>query len=296
MKFLFSSLLLLLQITLFSQSWFQNDDQWTYNVDGGIGGYEGILDMTVGTDTIILGKEVKTLNFHGIGSDNWQTNGEYEYKRFAYEEDEKVYTYNKSTQSFQLNYDFSIVAGESIYYEIVHGSYSCDSIMEYHLDSLSYLVDNTDTLRVQHFTVYNPYNSSNYSTRVIERIGNLNHFEITKDHLKYCVFDMSSESLCSFNDSNTFLPSSVESQCNEIISSVEEDYNEFKIFPNPTNDLVFIESQKDVQSIMVKDISGTQLLQSTNSNSIDLRGLPNGIYFIQVSSDSHNSTFRVVKN
>jgi len=82
---------------------------------------------------------------------------------------------------------------------------------------------------------------------------------------------------------------------NDLTSTTTTEIKIINVYPNPTNDIVYIESEEEIQSATVTDIKGTNMLTSTNSNSIDLSTLPHGLYFLQVSTTSQNSNIRIVK-
>ena len=62
------------------------------------------------------------------------------------------------------------------------------------------------------------------------------------------------------------------------------------VFPNPVNQVLYIEHSKPVNKIEIVDLSGRILNVIAGNNSIDVSGLSSGIYFINVSSD--NSLYR----
>jgi hypothetical protein len=56
-----------------------------------------------------------------------------------------------------------------------------------------------------------------------------------------------------------------------------------KLYPNPTSDFIFIENLKTNSSIKILDTSGKVVLnKKLSGNSIDVKSLPKGIYFIQI--------------
>lgn len=78
---------------------------------------------------------------------------------------------------------------------------------------------------------------------------------------------------------------------------IVKDVNQFSdaemdlvVFPNPVNQVLYIEHSKPVNKIEIVDLSGRILNVIAGNNSIDVSGLSSGIYFINVSSD--NSQYR----
>lgn len=76
-------------------------------------------------------------------------------------------------------------------------------------------------------------------------------------------------------------------------------FNNFKIYPNPTNNLVFIDSEEIVGEIKIFDIDGKQLFEVKPTESkinIDLSSFSSGIYILKVNSDSIIESFKLIKN
>lgn len=69
-------------------------------------------------------------------------------------------------------------------------------------------------------------------------------------------------------------------------------------FPNPFKEEVNISSEKEIESIMVFDISGKLIVQhfvKANSTTLNLNHLNKGIYFIRVKTNQNIETLRIVK-
>jgi len=69
----------------------------------------------------------------------------------------------------------------------------------------------------------------------------------------------------------------------------------FIIYPNPTNSLLNVKSQKEL-NIRIYNNLGQFILQNDNSNSIDVSSLVKGVYFIKVSDGINSSTKKFIKN
>lgn len=70
-----------------------------------------------------------------------------------------------------------------------------------------------------------------------------------------------------------------------------------RLFPNPTTDLLFIDSEFDtIQQLSVYDSTGRQVLNMTpEENSIDVSILPQGLYFLEVIMVSHKTVQKFIK-
>ena len=71
----------------------------------------------------------------------------------------------------------------------------------------------------------------------------------------------------------------------------------FKIYPNPTSNILFISSEEtSIDRITIYDISGHIIIQQHNDdNFIDVSPLASGLYFIEVTSQSGKAVERFVK-
>ena len=72
-----------------------------------------------------------------------------------------------------------------------------------------------------------------------------------------------------------------------------------KIYPNPTKDIVFIESNDIINSLEIYDMQGKVLKKHSNNNKkaqITIQNLPNSIYLVKVKTDKGIQTFKVIKN
>ena len=69
---------------------------------------------------------------------------------------------------------------------------------------------------------------------------------------------------------------------------IEELTSSFRIYPNPANDKLYIETGVEIEEVVVYDIYGRQ--QSTDNGQqpscIDVSGLNSGVYFVKVVTDN----------
>lgn len=76
-------------------------------------------------------------------------------------------------------------------------------------------------------------------------------------------------------------------------STVSLNENEIKwaAYPNPTSDFIRIEGSQVWKSYRMTDLSGKTVLRGSQQNLIDLRGLPQGVYFLEI----HGQKSRQIK-
>ena len=66
----------------------------------------------------------------------------------------------------------------------------------------------------------------------------------------------------------------------------EETIGNFHIFPNPTTNIITVNSHQLIQKINVLDVTGKSVLTITNSNTADLSGLASGLYHLALQFDN----------
>ena len=88
------------------------------------------------------------------------------------------------------------------------------------------------------------------------------------------------------------------SVCGTTVSTEDFSKLNLKVYPNPTTDIVNIETQETLQSYEVYNVLGQQIQKGTfnGNNQINLHGATTGTYFIKVSTQQgSNATVKVVK-
>jgi hypothetical protein len=71
--------------------------------------------------------------------------------------------------------------------------------------------------------------------------------------------------------------------------------NEIKVYPNPVNDVLFIDGINTVTPFEVMDISGKVMLQQTTSSAVNVSSLAPGTYFIKAGSNNRFVYYRFLK-
>lgn len=68
------------------------------------------------------------------------------------------------------------------------------------------------------------------------------------------------------------------------------------VYPNPANDIVNIQSDKEIKSVQLISVEGKVVRKNSNSTQINLNGLPSGIYFLKIELQNGRIQFeKVVK-
>ena len=82
----------------------------------------------------------------------------------------------------------------------------------------------------------------------------------------------------------------------EMEDGIEEISSSFRIYPNPVNDILYINAETEIEEVIVYDVYGRQ--QSTvngQQSSIDVSRLNTGIYFVRIKTNDEVVTKRFVK-
>ena len=69
----------------------------------------------------------------------------------------------------------------------------------------------------------------------------------------------------------------------------------FKVFPNPTSDFIYIQTELEEYNLQIIDFSGKTILKQKNKSKIDVRRLATGTYFIKIYSESKLATSIFIK-
>ena len=67
------------------------------------------------------------------------------------------------------------------------------------------------------------------------------------------------------------------------------------LYPNPVNDMLTIGTSQRPDTIVIYTITGQRVLTAANTNTINVAGLPKGVYIIETTVDSRIGTQKFVK-
>ncbi|WP_353779487.1 endonuclease [Winogradskyella sp. 3972H.M.0a.05] len=87
-------------------------------------------------------------------------------------------------------------------------------------------------------------------------------------------------------------------QHNQSLSVIEEEFQNFSIYPNPVNGHTFNISITDNVNIVMYDVLGKQVLKSNvtpENNSVDVSRLNSGIYLVKITSGNRFITKKLIK-
>jgi hypothetical protein len=80
-----------------------------------------------------------------------------------------------------------------------------------------------------------------------------------------------------------------------------DDFNQdqFSIYPNPSQNVVNIESKNNlnIESVKIFDLFGKLIIEKTqNTNQVSVENLSNGIYIVEVASEGIIFKKKLIKN
>ena len=67
------------------------------------------------------------------------------------------------------------------------------------------------------------------------------------------------------------------------------------IYPNPTSDLVYIQAEAEITSIILSDLSGKLIEDKQLNTVVKMTDLPNGIYLLTITTTQGSITKRILK-
>jgi hypothetical protein len=80
------------------------------------------------------------------------------------------------------------------------------------------------------------------------------------------------------------------------LSTPENERLDMIIYPNPTDNILFIKGNKNLMSVSVYNMLGKEVLSKMNTNNIDVKILPKGVYIIKISDDVSQTYRKFIKN
>ena len=102
--------------------------------------------------------------------------------------------------------------------------------------------------------------------------------------------DMFTYEVCDAN--NTCSTATVSVSLKSVLSIENVSEFDLNVYPNPATDVINIETNQNIESITLIDISG-KIVKTSNISSINLQGLNKGVYFVSVRTTSQVSTKKI---
>ena len=126
---------------------------------------------------------------------------------------------------------------------------------------------------------------------------NLTSFYSTTNPNLTCIFvDDASYSNANWTDidpASTFVNNEAECALSIGDNAFELDVT---IYPNPTDNYLFIEGNKNPISISIYNLLGKEVLSINNTKNINVQALPSGVYVIRISDGVRQTNMKFIKN
>lgn len=265
------------------------NDDWYYEIlnDNGSITYQ---HLECQTDTVIESKRPKVI----VRSNTQYDRDEIIHvtHEYVYEENGKLYWWNKDLQEFTTLYDYAATQGEEWTIKVGFDS------LTMRVDSVYYIENQGRTYR----TLLVSDEEDLFSGEIASGIGHLTSF--FPERLLDRNADFMLNGLRCFWANDALLYHNGEEDCEAVYELLHEGTEEesiaaFSVYPNPANGVLYVEthhgaSLQENTTYHITNLMGQTLLQGTiNSKSqpIDINALPAGMYFMTVG----NETMKFVK-
>ena len=275
--------LFLLAITSKSQTWAPDGAKWHYTLNWLSATDYAFNSYTVQGDTMINGITCSKLNRHTY-SCNFRP-----YTEYMYRDSNKVYYWNAGDNSFSLLYDFGVQPGNSYKIPVVEGNTATAPY-----DTFTVTIDSIYTLNIngQNKQVQVVHQTSmlypNWTIHhsIIEGIGSDQQMFVWDGAACDAQWD---RGLRCYEDSILGLyETGIVDSCEEVFTLTSLDIqltdDEFMVYPVPASDFIhWTGTEAGFQKVRLIDINGRVIREAeTYDRKMDLRGIENGIYIIEV--------------
>lgn len=268
-KLHFISIIILIASNLQAQNWLPDDASWYYNqVIFGFG--NSYQHFEVIGETTFHGKDCKIIT--GLCQCS-----KYEDINYLYQNGDKIFIYATSVDSFRLLYDFGLIAGDTI---TVKGDEEGDS--HFLIDSITNFQIGTLSLRTQNIHMLDG----------IHQLGNKIYEFIGAEGCLFPVIaicDPGTAGLRCYEDSEIGLQNFQipEVPCDYVSNVKELETNvKVKIYPNPTEWYLRIESDNTIEEIELIHISTGKIYKLVkviqNNLDLDLEPFDPGAYMMKI--------------
>lgn len=289
-----------MQSILNAQNWASVETKWIYEINSELGQEKTYLEYEVEKDTIVQGKICSKIIKHSADLSCFnRPNIEY-----TYISNDSVFFFSSYFNDFRLVYMQNVSVSSS--WQIEYFDYFNNAI-----DTVSVFVDSIKTLNIDNVMLQKVYthhsNSINsnenqvFLFEYIENIGGVNYMFDYMFHPKYvCDGDFPNGLKC-FND-NTMFDVQLDDDFNcDIGTDVFETNTKLQISltPNPFSDIlqIIVENANDYKhaTIEIYTFEGKRILSTHFSETLDLSFLPDGLYFLKISSIESFETIKFLK-
>ena len=259
------------------------EGEWFYEIENEDGSIT-FQHLECAADTTINNERPKVIvrsNTH-YDRDSIYTEVTHEY---VYEDNGKVYWWNKDLEEFTTLYDLTAEAGDE--WTIKVGTES----ITMHVDSIGYYEYNGLNYRTLHVSDENNL----FSGDIVCGFGHMTSF--FPERLMNRSANFIVNGLRCYWEEEVLLYHNGDEDCDAVYSEIHSvDANKtegFVVYPNPTNDVLFVETQCIASlpdpTYRITDLMGQTVLSgciNAETQQIDIKKLPSGMYFITVGEQT----------
>jgi hypothetical protein len=303
---LFSSVFILLNISLYSQTWIDSNAKWTFdywNVSEW-----GTYTFTYTNDTILIGKECEAIET--IKYRYWKDQNAVIHSsvipcetHFTYSSGDSVFHFYEG--SFYLLYDFSASVGDK-WVIAVDENFPCDDTAIVKVIQTGTVNINNQELRTITLTTITS-SAIGLTGTCVEKFGNKLNLDLDNSlgpfpgyqNCPEAVIDYDKLTFRCYVDETFETYNPTQTECDYLTEVNELIKSDFRIYPNPTSGEITIE-KFDTNPIVVKlyNSNGQQIKQfdlQLSENNIDLTELCNGVYYMKVITKRNSIIKKIIK-
>ena len=271
-----------------SQTWCAPGANWKYSYMNGFG-TEGYTQILYYGDTVINGQLSHILNKH-IYAFNYQNSQDVDFdagKEYTFETNGIVYLWDNT--NWDTLYNFNANVGESWRMPKQPFTNACDSNSMLTVTATGTKMINSQTLN---YLVVDFSFPNGFSDTIVEKIGFINSYLLPYDACNGALDANEGGPFRCYQDDNfsTYKPHFAES-CDFILGLYTIDLeSNIQLFPNPASETLTISLPENASTTecILFDNAGKEMKRfrvSGGENLVDISGLENGIYLIQIDSE-----------
>lgn len=259
--------------------------QWYHRNDGGLSPGSQFHSYEVVKDTSIQGVLCRKIEGKSFKIDSTI---EHLQPQFVYDRNDSVFYYNHHFDRFDLLYDFSAQAGDTLTFPVPLKIGTDTNIFKVVVDSIT--LDELDGSLLRHFhtTVLDSSYNFHFDDGYYERIGQINSFFLSPDII-CCIAGTPLGPLRCYQDSEYHI-NLTGSPCDLWLTTdieITTELMDISLYPNPTSSQLILECPFTLlgEVFNLSNAQGQVLLTKKIQNKmteIDMGKLPRGIYFLQI--------------
>jgi hypothetical protein len=246
-------------------------------------------------DSVILGKSVRKIEIlhyrkmHDYSNDYKVTEEVRNLKpHFIHQNADSVYLFDPFNEEFDKIYVFNVKKGDTITLDTPFGEETVNGTKTFRIkiDSVSSEEYGGIQLKKYRTTMLDDYGYG-YSGVYMDKVGSLDWFLPRR----FGIMEIPGPLLC-YSDSEVNYPSGI--SCETITSTVAVQLKLASVYPNPTNELVTVNSTQEINKIEVLSVNGG-LLATYHTNQANLSAMKPGVYFLKIYSGEDFAVKKIIK-